>query len=101
MFSNFQYAYLLGDLLVLPVWLILYFHRRDLRKEMLLASIFIGDLKFLMGGQSALKIFCIDFSLAVLPALSTRKCMERSTVSDTTESITGEFSSFHFLFYPF
>ena len=42
MVSNFQYAYLAGDLLALPLWIILFVHRKDLRKEMLIASVAIG-----------------------------------------------------------
>lgn len=42
MFTDFQYAYLLGSLLAFPVWIALYLHRKDLRKEMLMASLCIG-----------------------------------------------------------
>ncbi len=42
MFS-YQYAYLFGNLLVLfPLWLFLFIHRKDLRKEILIVSLLIG-----------------------------------------------------------
>jgi len=42
----YNYSYLIFALFFLPVWLILYFHRKDLRKEMLFMSIAIGIFGF-------------------------------------------------------
>lgn len=40
---NYQYAYLLGNLLLLgPFWLLLFILRKDLRKEILVVSVVIG-----------------------------------------------------------
>lgn len=40
---DYQYAYLVGNLLIgLPVWLILFLHRKDFRKEILIVSFIIG-----------------------------------------------------------
>ena len=40
---SYQYAYLLGNLLILfPLWLFLFLHRKDLRKEILIVSLLIG-----------------------------------------------------------
>ncbi|MBI3631970.1 MAG: hypothetical protein HY225_00785 [Candidatus Vogelbacteria bacterium] len=39
-----QYAYLIGDLFFALVWLILFSHRKDLRKEMLTMSLIISPL---------------------------------------------------------
>ena len=39
---NYQYAYLLGSLLFLPIWLILFHKRKDLRKKMLVMSFLLG-----------------------------------------------------------
>ena len=40
---SYQYAYLLGNLLILfPIWLFLFIHRRDLRREMLIISTILG-----------------------------------------------------------
>ena len=47
MFSNFQYAYLVANLLVLPIWVILFIHRKDLRKEMLITSVVVGIIALL------------------------------------------------------
>jgi len=44
---NYGYAYLVGSLLVLPIWLLLFYHRRDLAKEMLTMSIIGGILSIL------------------------------------------------------
>lgn len=38
MVDNFQYTYLLGSLIALPPWLYLFIHRKDCRKEILIAS---------------------------------------------------------------
>lgn len=39
-----QYAYLAATIIALIVWLILYFHRKDLRKEMIIMSILVAIL---------------------------------------------------------
>ena len=40
---SYQYAYLFGNLLILfPLWLFLFLHRKDLRKEILIVSLLIG-----------------------------------------------------------
>ena len=45
MFDNFQYAYLIGNFLIgFPLWLFLFIHRKDLRKEILISSLLIGIL---------------------------------------------------------
>lgn len=42
---DYRYAYLFGNLLIgFPIWLFLFWRRRDLRKEMLMMSILIGFL---------------------------------------------------------
>lgn len=37
-----RFAYLVGDLVFLAIWLLLYYHRKDLRREMWAMSIFIA-----------------------------------------------------------
>ncbi len=45
MFSDYQYAYLIGDLVLgLPVWALLFYSRKDLRRQMLLSGILLGLL---------------------------------------------------------
>jgi len=44
MFDNFQYAFMLGNLLFLIVWIILFLIRRDLRKEMLTMSLIVAPM---------------------------------------------------------
>lgn len=39
---NYQYSYLIGTLMLLAIWLILFFWRKDTRKEMTLISIIFG-----------------------------------------------------------
>lgn len=39
-----QYAYLTGTIISLIIWLILYLHRKDLRKEMIIMSILVAIL---------------------------------------------------------
>lgn len=40
---DYQYAYLIGDLIIgLPLWSVLFFGRKDLRREMLIVSLLIG-----------------------------------------------------------
>jgi len=41
---GYQYSYLIGDLVLLIVWFILFFWRKDVRKEMLALSIIFGVL---------------------------------------------------------
>jgi len=36
---SYQFAYLIGDLILLPLWLFLFFYRKDLRREILLCSL--------------------------------------------------------------
>lgn len=47
MFNDFQYAYLLGNLVALPLWLYFFIHRKDCRKEILIASFCVGILAIL------------------------------------------------------
>jgi hypothetical protein len=43
MFSNYHYAYLIGDLIIgLPVWILFFYYRKDLRREMIIAGILLG-----------------------------------------------------------
>ena len=44
MFANFQYAYLLGNLFFLLVWIILFIYRRDLRRKMLIMSLVVAPM---------------------------------------------------------
>ena len=39
---NYQYSYLIGDLIALAIWLLLYLWRKDTRKEMLIISLIFG-----------------------------------------------------------
>ncbi len=39
---DYQYSYLIGDLVFLVIWFVLFILRKDLRKKMLLISIFFG-----------------------------------------------------------
>lgn len=39
---SYQYSYLIGDFILLAIWIILYLWRKDIRKEMLLLSIIFG-----------------------------------------------------------
>jgi hypothetical protein len=43
---NFGYAYLIGDAFFLVVWFVLFFLRPDLRKKMLVMSIFVAPFGF-------------------------------------------------------
>lgn len=42
--QNFQYAYLIGNLFFLTVWVILFLYRRDLRRKMLIMSLVIAPM---------------------------------------------------------
>ncbi len=44
MLENSQYAYLLGNLFFIIVWVALFIYRRDLRKEMLIMSLVIAPM---------------------------------------------------------
>jgi hypothetical protein len=44
MFGNFQYAYLVGSIFFLLVWLILFLRRKDLRKEMIIMSLLVAPM---------------------------------------------------------
>lgn len=44
MFNNYQYAYLIGNLFFLFIWLILFIARKDLRKEILIMSLVVTPL---------------------------------------------------------
>jgi len=46
MFTD-QYAYLLGTLILTPIWIMLYLHRRDLDKKLISISFIIGFLAIL------------------------------------------------------
>ncbi|MBI4054002.1 MAG: hypothetical protein HY397_01590 [Candidatus Doudnabacteria bacterium] len=46
MFDDFQYAYLVGLVFFLGVWLVLFFLRGDLRKEMIIMSFLTAPLGF-------------------------------------------------------
>ena len=37
-----KYAYLIGDIIFLAIWLVLYLLRKDIRKEMLIMSLIIA-----------------------------------------------------------
>jgi len=39
---NYQYSYLIGNLALLIVWIIVFFWRKDVRKEMAMLSIIFG-----------------------------------------------------------
>ena len=41
---SLKYAYLLGTIIFLIIWLILYLHRKDLRKEMIVMSMLVAIL---------------------------------------------------------
>lgn len=48
MFEHYNWAYLLGDLLVgFPIWLILFYIRKDLQREMLIAGLLLGIISML------------------------------------------------------
>src|SRR4051812_21126766 len=54
MFSDLHYAYITGDILLFCIWLVLFLLRKDLRKEMLLISIFsvpFGLTQYLFGAD--------------------------------------------------
>ena len=38
----YKYSYLIADLTLLFVWIILFWHRKDVRREMLIVSIIFG-----------------------------------------------------------
>ena len=44
MFENFQYAYIIGNLFFLAVWIILFIYRRDLRRKMLVMSLVVAPM---------------------------------------------------------
>ena len=39
---EYQYSYLIGDIILLAIWIILFLWRKDVRKEMLFLSLFFG-----------------------------------------------------------
>ncbi len=39
---SYQYTYLIGDLILLVLWLVLFLYRKDTRKEMLILSLIFG-----------------------------------------------------------
>ncbi len=41
---SYQYTYLIGDLILLVLWLVLFLYRKDTRKEMLVLSLIFGIL---------------------------------------------------------
>lgn len=48
MLDQYHYAYLIGDLiLAFPVWAVIFYFRKDLRKEMILAGILLGIISVL------------------------------------------------------
>lgn len=53
---SYLYSYLIGDLTLLIVWFILFYFRKDVRKEMLIISLLIG-----IGGLFAETIYTIDW----------------------------------------
>ena len=44
---SYQYTYLIGGLIVLTLWIILFLHRKDTRKEMLILSLIFGFMGFI------------------------------------------------------
>lgn len=53
---SYLYSYLIGDLTLLIVWFILFYFRKNVRKEMLIISLIIG-----IGGLFAETIYTIDW----------------------------------------
>lgn len=53
---TYQYSYLIGDLTILVIWIILFFYRKDIRKEMLSVSVIFGFIGFIAG-----PVFAIDW----------------------------------------
>ncbi|MDD2445054.1 MAG: lycopene cyclase domain-containing protein [Candidatus Nanoarchaeia archaeon] len=53
---SYLYSYLIGDLTLLIVWFILFYFRKNVRKEMLIISLLIG-----IGGLFAETIYTIDW----------------------------------------
>ena len=49
MLVPYQYSYLVGTIVFLAVWVVLFYVRRDLRKEMLFFSFWIAILSFCSG----------------------------------------------------
>jgi hypothetical protein len=47
--ENFRYAYLLGDLFFTLVWIFLFFHRHDLRKEIITTSLIAAPMGLIFG----------------------------------------------------
>ncbi|MFA7309347.1 MAG: lycopene cyclase domain-containing protein [Candidatus Paceibacterota bacterium] len=48
MFTDYQYAYFIGDLIIaLPAWALIFYLRKDLRREMLIAGLMLGLLSVL------------------------------------------------------
>ena len=45
---NYQYSYLIADLVLLVIWFVLFFWRKDVRKEMLYISIIFGFVGLLV-----------------------------------------------------
>lgn len=41
---SYQYSYLIGDLILLAIWLVLFLWRKDTRKEMAIISLLFGFL---------------------------------------------------------
>jgi len=39
---DYKYAYLVGNIILLPIWIILFIHRKDLRKEIVLVGLAAG-----------------------------------------------------------
>ena len=52
----YQYSYLLGDIILLVIWLVFWFWRKDIRKEMLIISVIFG-----IAGLAVEWIYIIDY----------------------------------------
>ena len=53
---SFQYTYLIGDLIILALWLILFLRRKDTRKEMIILSLIFSAVSLLTA-----KIYILDW----------------------------------------
>ena len=53
---SYQYTYLIGDLILLVLWIILFIWRKDIRKEMLVLSLLFG-----LGGPIAEAVHVLDW----------------------------------------
>jgi hypothetical protein len=66
---NYQYAYLIGDIILLIVWLILFYWRKDTRKEILIISFIFGIIGLLVDPVYAIDWWKVSTITNTMPGI--------------------------------